>query len=344
MSPAPPPLRLCRSRRRGEGEGRRAPAGCGLGGQVGPGQAPPRGAGGPSASRGAGWPRLCRGLGRGARPRACNRGQAAGACGNTGSPSCVRARRCHHLPWCPKCCVLVLNSLCHLEEPNGQLWWPRVLGKFPRQHGKVHRPRPCRCPTSWHGTRPAFPELVMGSCWPWPTWLMQSTGLRKVLLSRRSVAPRDCRCLARVAEAWPSNAQRKGPATESTTTRRAMPRDSRTGTLVLTHSSKVSCGSEGWPHGLCWPRPLQVTRSLWHCPVGCVLHGHCTGAQLCLCVSRGSRLVSVRPTRLTSCCALPPNCLGPPPDSASPELTTVCPMALASHQRPAHLLQRPHRC
>lgn len=44
---APLPLRLCRSRRRGAGEGQRAPAGSGPGAQMGPGQPPPRGAGGP---------------------------------------------------------------------------------------------------------------------------------------------------------------------------------------------------------------------------------------------------------------------------------------------------------
>lgn len=174
-------------------------------------------------------------------------------CGNTASPSCA---------WCQEVPALTLvaqvlraappQSLSPRRAQWGQLWWPRVLGKFPCQHRKAHRPHPCHRPTSWCVTHPAFPELTASSCWPQLTWLMQSTGLWKVLLSRRSVAPRDCRCLARVAEAWPSNSQRKGPATESTTTRRAMPRDSRMGTLVLTHSSKVSCGSEGQHHGLCW--------------------------------------------------------------------------------------------
>lgn len=70
--------------------------------------------------------------------------------------------------------------------------------------------------------------------------MMQSAGLWKVQLSRRRAAPSACSCRARGAEAGPSGSQRNGAATESMTTRRAIPRDSSTGTFLLTHSSRVS--------------------------------------------------------------------------------------------------------
>lgn len=87
-----------------------------------------------------------------------------------------------------------------------------------------------------------------------PTWLTQSTGLRKVQLSRRSAAPSACRARARRTEAGASNPQRNGAATESMTTRRTIPRDSSTGTFLRTHSSSASCtGRGGGCH--CFPRP-----------------------------------------------------------------------------------------
>ena len=74
---------------------------------------------------------------------------------------------------------------------------------------------------------------------------MHSTGLRKAQLSRRSSAPSASRRWALRARAAPSNSQRKGAATESMTTRRAMPRASSTGTFSLTHCSRVSWGPGG---------------------------------------------------------------------------------------------------
>lgn len=74
---------------------------------------------------------------------------------------------------------------------------------------------------------------------------MHSTGLRKVQLSRRSSAPSACRRRALRAEAAWSNSQRNGAATESMTTRRAMPRDRSTGTFLRTHSSRVSWKPRG---------------------------------------------------------------------------------------------------
>lgn len=99
---------------------------------------------------------------------------------------------------------------------------------------EVHVPHGC--------THPSGPCAAPCSSTASVTWLMHSTGLWKALLSSRSTAPRDCRRLALGAEAWLSNSQRNGAATESMTTRRAMPRDSRTGTFLFTHSSKASCG------------------------------------------------------------------------------------------------------
>lgn len=92
-----------------------------------------------------------------------------------------------------------------------------------------------------------------------PTWLMQSTGLRKAQLSRRSSAPSACRRLALRAESAPANSQRNGAATESMTSRRATPRDSSTGTFRLTQSSRVSWKPRGGRHRL-----HQGTRS---CPL-----------------------------------------------------------------------------
>lgn len=75
-----------------------------------------------------------------------------------------------------------------------------------------------------------------------PTWLTHSTGLRKAQLSRRSSAPSASRRWALRARAAPSNSQRKGAATESTTSSRAIPRASSTGTFSLTQCSRVSWG------------------------------------------------------------------------------------------------------
>lgn len=78
--------------------------------------------------------------------------------------------------------------------------------------------------------------------------MMQSTGLRKVQLSRRSVAPSACRRWALGAGLGPSGSQRNGAATESMTTRRTIPRDSSTGTFLCTHSSSVSWRPSGGRH------------------------------------------------------------------------------------------------
>lgn len=78
--------------------------------------------------------------------------------------------------------------------------------------------------------------------------MMQSTGLRKVQLSRRSVAPSACRRWALGAGLGPSGSQRNGAATESMTTRRTIPRDSSTGTFLCTHSSSVSWRPGGGRH------------------------------------------------------------------------------------------------
>jgi len=74
---------------------------------------------------------------------------------------------------------------------------------------------------------------------------MHSTGLWKVQLSRRRAAPSACRRRALGTEAAPSNSQRNGAATESMTTKRAMPRDSSAGTFFVTHSRRVSWKPRG---------------------------------------------------------------------------------------------------
>lgn len=111
-------------------------------------------------------------------------------------------------PWRPGHGVLLLYGLRHLEGAERSVTGPR-------------RPGPAGA-----GGR--------------PTWLTHSTGLRKVQLSRRSSAPSASRRWALRARAALSNSERKGAATESMTTRRAMPRASSTGTFSLTHCSRVS--------------------------------------------------------------------------------------------------------
>lgn len=65
--------------------------------------------------------------------------------------------------------------------------------------------------------------------------LMYSKGPRKMPPNLSNMAPSDCGH----SEAYISNSQQNGTAIVPTTTRQAMPLDSRMGTVLLTHFSEM---------------------------------------------------------------------------------------------------------
>lgn len=189
--------------------------------------------------------------------------------------------------------------------------------------------------------------------------MMQSTGLRKAQLSRRSSAPSACRRLALRAESAPANSQRNGAATESMTSRRATPRDSSTGTFRLTQSSRVSWKPRGWPSppapgdpllSLTASRPRRGSQALsfsgpspgptcphqsrWYCPAPPVKGGGRHQAGIWVCPAR--RVISMgcdlwaSPTPPQGPCALSSSGLAGAPSGLSLGATSPCPPGLSA--------------